>query len=177
MELFTRLFGDLLAFIYHGFDRIVINGYLSGLARPEQVVYFFREVLGIAIVSKEVLSQRVHDYQGWVEPYARNHQIPIEWAEKGVRKEDYVLLALRRLVKKNAYRVYFVFKSMEQGRTFRINVPQIPYAASQLLLELEKAGILVAQYFAELPPREVLERRLHEAIVSARAQLEAAVKD
>jgi hypothetical protein len=58
------------------------------LSRPEQVVWFFREVLGIPVVSKEVLSQRTGDYQGWVEAYARNHWIPIEWAEKGVRKED-----------------------------------------------------------------------------------------
>ena len=42
MELFTQLFGDLLAFVYHCFDRIVIYGYLSGLSRPEQVVHFFR---------------------------------------------------------------------------------------------------------------------------------------
>jgi hypothetical protein len=78
MELFTQLFGNLQAFVYHCFDRIVIHGYLSGLSRPEQVVYFFREVLGIPVVSKEVLSQRTNDYQGWVEAYARNHQIPIE---------------------------------------------------------------------------------------------------
>ena len=38
MELFTQLFGDVLAFVYHCFDRIVIYGYLSGLSRPEQVV-------------------------------------------------------------------------------------------------------------------------------------------
>jgi hypothetical protein len=42
MEEFTQLFGNLLAFVYHCFDRMVIHGYLSGLARPEQVVYFFR---------------------------------------------------------------------------------------------------------------------------------------
>jgi len=42
MELFTKLFGSLPVFVYHGFDRIVIHGYLSGLSRPEQVVYFFR---------------------------------------------------------------------------------------------------------------------------------------
>ena len=44
METFTQLFGDLLAFVYHCFDRIVIYGYLSGLSRPEQVVHFFRNV-------------------------------------------------------------------------------------------------------------------------------------
>jgi hypothetical protein len=126
MERFTQLFGNLLVFVYHCFDRIVINGYLNGLSRPEQVVHFVREVLGIPVVSKEVLSQRTNDYQGWVEAYARNHKILIQWAEKGVRKEDYVLPALRRLVKKNAYGVYFIFKSMEQGRTFRISVPKYP---------------------------------------------------
>jgi hypothetical protein len=126
MEEFTQLFGNLLAFVYHCFDRIVIHGYLSGLARPEQVVYFVRQVLGLPVVSKEVLSQRTRDYQDWVEAYARNHHLPIEWAEKGVRKEDYVSPRLRRLVKSNTYGVYFIFKSMEQGRTFRISLPKYP---------------------------------------------------
>jgi hypothetical protein len=126
METFTKLFGSLLVFVYHCFDRIVINGYLNGLSRPEQVVYFVREVLGVPVVSKEVLSQRTNDYRDWVERYARNQKIPIEWAGKGVRKEDYVLPALRRMEKKNTYGVYFIFKSMEQGRTFRISVPKYP---------------------------------------------------
>jgi hypothetical protein len=126
MELFTRLFGNLLAFVYHCFDRMVINGYLSGLSRPEQVVYFFRQVLRIPVVSREVLSQRTNDYRSWVESYARNHGIAMEWAEKGVRKEDHVLPALRRMEKRNVYGVYSIFKSMEQGRTFRISVPKFP---------------------------------------------------
>ena len=108
MELFGKLFGSLLLFVYHCFDRIVINGYLSGLSRPAQVVYFFHHVLGIPVVSKEVLSQRTNDYKDWVDAYARDHRIPVEWAEKGVRKEDYVLPALRRLVNKNADGVYFI---------------------------------------------------------------------
>jgi hypothetical protein len=35
MDVFTKLFGHLLVFVYHCFDRIVIHGYLSGLSRPE----------------------------------------------------------------------------------------------------------------------------------------------
>src|SRR5207302_5224499 len=70
MELFTQLFGDLLAFVYHCFDRIVIYGYLSGLSRPEQVVHFFRQVVGVPIVDKEVLRQRTADYQAWVDAFA-----------------------------------------------------------------------------------------------------------
>src|ERR1700738_189804 len=111
MELFQKLFGELLLFVYHCFDRIVINGYLSGLSRPEQVVHFFRQVLGVPILSKEVIAQRTNDYQQWVEAFAANHQIPIQWAEKGVRKEEYVLPWLRRMRKKNAYGVYFIFNT------------------------------------------------------------------
>ena len=90
MERFTSLFGSLLVFVYHCFDRIVINGYLSGLSRPEQVVHFFRQVVGVTTVDKSVFLERTKDYQNWVEAFARNHDIPAEWAEKGVRKEDYV---------------------------------------------------------------------------------------
>jgi len=126
MELFAKLFDSLLVFVYHCFDRIVLHGYLSGLSRPEQVVYFFHEVLGLPVADKEVLSRRTNDYRNWVEAYAHNHRIPIQWAEKGVRKEDHVLPALHRLERSNAYGVYFIFKSMEQGRTFRITVPKYP---------------------------------------------------
>ena len=126
MELFTKLFSDLLVLVYHCFDRIVIHGYLSGLSRPEQVVFFFRQVVGAPVVSKELLSQRTTDYQNWVEAFARNHDIPVQWAEKGVRKEDFVQPWLRRMVKKGAYGVYFIFKSMEQGPSFRVTVPKFP---------------------------------------------------
>jgi hypothetical protein len=124
MELFSRLFGSLLVFVYHCFDRVVINGYLSGLSRPEQVVYFFHEVLHIPVITKEVLRQRTADYQNWVEAFARNHDAPIEWAEKGVRKEDAVLPSLRKMERSNAYGVYFIYRSMEQGNTFRVSSPK-----------------------------------------------------
>src|SRR5258708_14810535 len=117
---------SLLVLVYPCFDRIVIHGYLSGLSRPEQVVYFFRHILGIPIVSKEAIGKRTDDYRNWVDAFARNHRLPIEWAEKGVRKEDRVLPALRRLEKAKAFGVYFIFKSMEQGSTFRITVPKYP---------------------------------------------------
>src|SRR5580693_648346 len=126
MDVFTELFGNPLAFVYHCFDRIVIHGYLSALSRPEQVVHFVRKIVGVPVVSKEILSQRTADYQNWVEAYARNHHTPIEWAENGVRKEDHVRPWLRRMANKNAYGVYFIFKSMEQGPSFRISVPKYP---------------------------------------------------
>jgi len=128
METFTKLFGSLLVFVYHCFDRIVIHGYLSGLSRPDQVVYFFRKVVGEPVVSKELLSKRTGDYQRWVEAYAGNHEIRVEWAEKGVRKEDHVRPWLQQMEKQNRFGVYFLFKSMEQGPTFRISTPKFPTA-------------------------------------------------
>jgi hypothetical protein len=50
----------------------------------------------------------------------------MEWAEKGVRKEDHLLPHLARLAKKNAYGVSFLFKSMEQGRPFASVCPNTP---------------------------------------------------
>ena len=101
METFTKLFGSLLVFVYHCFDRIVIHGYLSGLSRPDQVVYFFRNVVGEPVVSKELLSKHTGDYQRWVEAYAGNHEIRVEWAEKGVRKEDHVRPWLQQMEEQN----------------------------------------------------------------------------
>jgi predicted nuclease of restriction endonuclease-like (RecB) superfamily len=40
------------------------------------------------------------------------------------------------------------------------------------LLQLDKSGIRVASYLMELPPKKILERKLHEAAVRARARLE-----
>jgi len=39
------------------------------------------------------------------------------------------------------------------------------------LLQLDKSGIRVAAYLTELPPRRLLQRKLHEAILLARARL------
>lgn len=39
------------------------------------------------------------------------------------------------------------------------------------LLELDKAGIHVAEYLTVLPPREIFQKKLHEAMIQARARL------
>jgi predicted nuclease of restriction endonuclease-like (RecB) superfamily len=41
------------------------------------------------------------------------------------------------------------------------------------LLELDKAGIHVAEYLTELPPRELLQSKLHEAVALSKARLDA----
>src|SRR5204863_4393120 len=97
MESFTKLFGSLLVFVYHCFDRIVINGYLEHLARPGQVVHFFRDILGIRLITKEVLGKRTQEYNQWVAAFAGKQKIPMQWAEKGVRKEDFVRHHLNKM--------------------------------------------------------------------------------
>jgi hypothetical protein len=78
------------------------------------------------VIDKAVLSRRTNEYPGWVEAYARNRGIPIEWAEPKVRKEEYVRPAQRRMKRANRHGVYFILKSMEQGQTFRSTVPRFP---------------------------------------------------
>ncbi|MGZ5473100.1 MAG: hypothetical protein ACXW31_05090 [Thermoanaerobaculia bacterium] len=126
MDTFAKLFGSLVALVYHCFDRIVILGYLPLLTRPENIVHFFRDVHQVGAITKEILRQRTDDYVRWVDSFARNHRVPIEWAQKGVRKEDYVLPRLRRMERCKRFGVYFILKSMEVGPSFRISNPKYP---------------------------------------------------
>jgi hypothetical protein len=126
METFTKLFGSLVAFVYHCFDRIVILGYLPLLSRPESIVHFFRDVHQVGAITKEVLRQRTDEYNTWVDTFARNKSIPVEWAQKGVRKEEYVLPHLRKMERRNRFGVYFIFRSMEVGPSFRSANPKYP---------------------------------------------------
>jgi hypothetical protein len=124
MQLFLKLFEPYLQWFYHCFDRIVINGYLSFLTRENNVAYFFREVCKKPKITKEVLIERTRQYQSWVANYARNHRIPLVWAEKGVRKEDMVRSRQKALMRQNRFGVYYIIQSMEQGWTFRAVAPK-----------------------------------------------------
>jgi hypothetical protein len=126
METFAKLFERFLVFVYHCFDRIVIQGYLPLLTRPEHVVYFFRDVHGQYPVTPQVLAKRTSEYRGWVEGYARNHKIPMLKAEKGVSKEDAVRPHLQRMERRNQDGVYCIFTSMEMGSTFQSKMPKYP---------------------------------------------------
>ena len=67
------------------------------MTRPAHIVHFFRDVHGIYPITKPALAQRTKEYQHWVEAFARNHHIPLEWTEKdmkkkGLKQEDYARL-------------------------------------------------------------------------------------
>jgi len=132
METFHKLFGSLLWFVYHCFDRVVVQGYLPLLTRPEHIVHFFRDVHRIYPITKPALAQRTKDYQQWVEAFARNHRLPIEWADdkalkaKGLKREDYVRPYCARMERRKQFGPYFILKSLEQGPTFRARLPKFP---------------------------------------------------
>ena len=134
MDAFHKLFGSLLACVYHCFDRIVIQGYLPLLTRPEHIVHFFRDVQGVSPITKEALATRTQVYQQWVESFARQHEIPLEWADdkalkqKGLKREDDVRPFCLRMERQHRHGVYFILKSLEQGPTFRAHLPKYPTA-------------------------------------------------
>jgi hypothetical protein len=126
METFVKLFERFLVFVYHCFDRIVIQGYLPLLTRPEHVVHFFRDVHGQYPITPEVLAQRTLAYRGWVQAYARNHKVPIQSPEKGTSKESYVRSHLERMERRHQHGVYFIIPSMEIASTFSSRRPKFP---------------------------------------------------
>lgn len=124
MERLSELLGQHVPFMYTAWDRIVFDGYPDRLQRPEHVVYFFREVVGVPCVTPEVLLSRTAPYRAWVARYAAEQGIPVVPAPKGVRKEEVVAPYYRRF--KGAEGVVCVLSSVEQGRTFVSYTPRYP---------------------------------------------------
>jgi hypothetical protein len=124
METFGKLFASLLRLVYHCFDRVVIQGYLPLLTRPEHIVYFFRDVHGIYPITKQALRQRTQDYQHWGgslrsqpshSPRVARPRHEEERPPPGRLRSPYLLAMERR----QRFGVYFIFKTMESGPNFR----------------------------------------------------------
>jgi hypothetical protein len=120
----SELLGRHIQFSYTAWDRIVLNGYLDRLQRPENVSYFFREIVGVPAVTPEVLMSRTAPYRAWVTRYAAEHAIPLVAAPKGQRKEDVVAPYYRRFQATEG--VVAILSSTESGRTFVSYTPRYP---------------------------------------------------
>src|SRR3984893_2705102 len=120
MDRLSAVLGQAVQFVYTCWDRIVLNGYIERLQRPENLIYFFHDVVGIACIEPAVLEQRTNAYKAWVRRVTDELGIPVQAAPpappKGVRKEAVVQPYYRRL--KGASGVACVLTSLEQGRTF-----------------------------------------------------------
>ncbi len=66
MDRLSELLGQAVQFAYTCWDRIVLNGYLERLQRPENLVYFFHDIVGVACIEPAVLEQRTNAYKAWV---------------------------------------------------------------------------------------------------------------
>jgi hypothetical protein len=86
----SEVLGERAQFRYTCLDRIVLHGYLTGLQRPEQLVYFFHDAVGVGCIEPKVLLGRTTAYRAWVEQDTRGQGIPVVAAPKGVRKEELV---------------------------------------------------------------------------------------
>ena len=122
MDRLSAVLGQAVQFVYTCWDRIVLSGYIERLQRPENLIYFFHDVVGINAVEPAVLEQRTNAYKAWVRRITDERGIPVLAAPRGVKKEDLVEPYYRHL--KGSEGVACVLTSMEQGRTFVSYVPR-----------------------------------------------------
>src|SRR5918911_3589632 len=62
----SAVLGQAVQFVYTCWDRIVLSGYIERLQRPENLIYFFRKVVGVDAVEPAMLGQRTRACKGWV---------------------------------------------------------------------------------------------------------------
>ncbi len=124
MNRLSQLFSDDIVFSYGCLDRVVIRGYYPALQREENIVHFFRDVVGVPVVDSQALASRTTRYRQWVEEYVRDHQIERLAAPKGVKNEDFVVPYYERLGRHEG--IACILTSMEQGTTFVSYEPRFP---------------------------------------------------
>ena len=127
METFAKLFARFLVLVYHCFDRIVIQGHLPLLSRPEHIVHFFRDVHGQYPITPKVLAKRTPENigGGW-------KPTPATTRSRSRRRKR---VSARRIApglfssdeRRNQHRVYLNMTIMEMGRTFRSQMPMFTH--------------------------------------------------
>ena len=120
----SQLFSNDIAFGYGCLDRVVIRGYYPALQREENIVHFFRDVVGAPVVDSRALASRTARYRRWVEEYVRDHHIERLPAPKGVKNEDFVVPYYQQLGRQEG--IACLLTSMEQGTTFASYEPRFP---------------------------------------------------
>src|SRR6266851_8642191 len=122
MEPLLDVLGNTVQFFYTCWDRIVMNGYIERLQRPENLIHFFHDVVAISAIEPAVLEQRTNAYKAWMRRITDELGIPVVTAPHGVKKEELVEPYYRRL--KGGEGIACVLTSMEQGRTFVSYTPR-----------------------------------------------------
>src|SRR2546428_11026707 len=98
MERLLDLLGQSVQFFYTCWDRIVLNGYIERLQRPENLVHFFHAVVGSACIEPAGLDQRTNAYRASVRRVTDERGIPgLPAPRKAVRNDDFDQALYRRL--------------------------------------------------------------------------------
>ena len=121
MDRLSELLGQAVQFVYTCWDRIVLTGYIDRLQRPENLVYFFHDVVGVACIEPGVLEQRTNAYKAWVRRVTDEQGIPVLAAPRGVRKEELVEPYYQGL--KGTEGVACVLTSLDRPATSLMKVP------------------------------------------------------
>ena len=116
MDQLSQLFPDDVVFSYGCLDRVVVRGYYPALQREDNIVHFFRDVVGASVVDSGALASRTLRYRQWLDEYVRDHQIERVAAPKGVKNEDFVQSYYQQLGRQEG--VACILTSMELGTTF-----------------------------------------------------------
>jgi hypothetical protein len=107
---------EAVSLAYGCLDRIVLRGYYPALQREENIVHFFREVVGVRTVDGGALGSRTLAYRKWLDGYVREHGIERLPAPKGKRKEEVVERYYQALGDQEG--IACILTSMELGTTF-----------------------------------------------------------
>jgi len=120
---FYKLFLPKISFSYDSFDRIVLNGHIMSMHKPNNLTYYFKNILGHRFVSHNLIKSVTKNYNQYIEKFALENHLCLDYVEKGVRKEDFVLKYRQRFEKKEKFGVYYILKSKENESTFRVARP------------------------------------------------------
>jgi hypothetical protein len=77
MERLSELLGQAVQFVYTCWDRIVLSGYIERLQRPENLIFFFHDIVGIDAIEPALLEQRTNTYKAWVRQITDERGIPV----------------------------------------------------------------------------------------------------
>ena len=80
MDRLSAVLGQAVQFVYTCWDRIVLNGYMERLQRPENLICFFHDVVGVSCIEPAVLEQRTNAYKAWVRRVTDELGIPVQAA-------------------------------------------------------------------------------------------------
>lgn len=122
MTNFEQLYKGHIKFSYELVDRLIVKGYLSGLQRETDLIYFLTKILRIKCVTPEVLKSFTAQFVSSIEKYANTHFIPIIAVEGNEDKLEKAKKYTQRF--KSEEGIICILKAREKTKTFCSYLPK-----------------------------------------------------